>query len=421
LSKHYPCYWSDSRDCTKGLFEDVKDAFIIGSCAADREKFIEETKKIIAEVELNPIFAEDLKDNNNLDAFCDNICSHIRGSRIIINDISAPLLNICETCKTLTYNPSLNVYWEYGYAAGLGKPQIVICEQEQFDKIPFDVAGKQIQSYTKETLRETLKPLIENELSNPIPSLEIVKTKNLERILEKLPKIEQLFDDKPSVISSELEFQIKVIPKYLEDNLFEDNQYSDLKTILLKNKYGPSVVKIDYNYMFDRLRLSREGLYSIYNYPSEIFPMGGNIFIAKEGIIIFKWYYNQHRQNVPERRFPSYFISSFILGFLDFLHIIFSNFNYSEDLKIIFSIDNLRGWKYTHIRDELQVDHFYETNSDYFEPYEFDCNVNNLTSNNYKLELIKDKIMRQILLDMECEDEFRIPSEILKEYQPYNE
>ena len=96
-------------------------------------------------------------------------------------------------------------------------------------------------------------------------------------------------------------------------------------------------------------------------------------------------------------------------------------FNYSEDLKIVFSIDNLRGWKYTHMPDTLPVDYYYETKSDYFEPYEFECNVNNLTSNKYKLELIKDKIMRQILLDMECDDKFRIHPEILEEYRPDNE
>lgn len=144
MSRYYSCYWSHSRVCTKGLFEDTKDAFIIGSCDQNREEYIEEIKNIIEEVGLNPIFAEDLKENINLDAFCDNICSHIRGSRIIINDISAPLKDICKKCETSDYVPSLNVYWEYGYAAGLGKPQLVICDEEQFDKIPFDVAGKQI-------------------------------------------------------------------------------------------------------------------------------------------------------------------------------------------------------------------------------------------------------------------------------------
>lgn len=79
-----------------------------------------------------------------MDAFCDSICRHIRGSRLIINDISAPLRQVCKECKKNDYVPSLNVYWEYGYAAGLGKTQIVICEENQFDIIPFDVGSKQI-------------------------------------------------------------------------------------------------------------------------------------------------------------------------------------------------------------------------------------------------------------------------------------
>jgi len=100
MSRHYSCYWSNSRDCKKGLFEDTKDVFIIGSCDQNREEYIEEIKNIIEEVGLTWIFAEDLEDTNNLDAFCDNICSHIRGSRIIINDISAPLKYICKKCET---------------------------------------------------------------------------------------------------------------------------------------------------------------------------------------------------------------------------------------------------------------------------------------------------------------------------------
>lgn len=160
------CYWSDSRECKVPLFSEEENVFIIGSC--NRMEFIDQIKKILKNSGLNPIFAEDLKIHNNLDAFCDNICHFIRSSRLIINDISAPDGIICEECKKSDLIPSLNVYWEYGYAAGLGKPQIVICSEDQISKTPFDVAGKQIQKYNESNLEEILTSLIKNELEKPL-------------------------------------------------------------------------------------------------------------------------------------------------------------------------------------------------------------------------------------------------------------
>jgi len=77
-------------------------------------------------------------------------------SRLIINDISAPLRQVCKEPKKNDYVPSLNVYWEYGYAAGLSKTQIVICEENQFDKIPFDGGSKQILKYNTYNLEHVL-------------------------------------------------------------------------------------------------------------------------------------------------------------------------------------------------------------------------------------------------------------------------
>jgi len=241
--------------------------------------------------------------------------------------------------------------------------------------------------------------------------LESVRKKNLDKLIEKLPKIEKKFNDKTSNISGALEFQIKVVPKNLKSNLFDESQYSSLKEVLRSNTYGPSLITDSYKIIFDNLKVSREGLYSIITYSLDEIPMGGNIFIAKEGIIIFKWYYNEFRSNVQKNRFPKDYVSSFLLGFFDFLYVLFSNFDYSEGLKIIFSIDKLKGWIYTPMPDWLPVDYSCQTSSDYFEPYEFECEVNNLSLKSYKIELIKEKLMRQILLEMGYEEEFRINPE----------
>ena len=67
--------------------------------------------------------------------------------------------------------------------------------------------------------------------------------------------------------------------------------------------------------------------------------------------------------------------------------------------------------------DQIPVDVYYETENEEFEPYEFECNINDLASNDYKLELVKSKIMRQILLEMKYDDEFTIHPEISKQYK----
>ncbi len=91
MTKNLPCIWSNVRFCNKELFEDQDKVFIIGSCDSSREICIDAISDLIREYDMEPIFAERLEENNNLDAFCENICSNVRGSRLIINDISAPV------------------------------------------------------------------------------------------------------------------------------------------------------------------------------------------------------------------------------------------------------------------------------------------------------------------------------------------
>lgn len=97
----HDCNWSKSSKCTIDLHQNEKDVFIIGSNSEDRREYIEIIKNAIKEFDLNPIFAINLRDNNNLLAFCNNICTYIRGSRLIIVDLSAPLKLDCETCNTI--------------------------------------------------------------------------------------------------------------------------------------------------------------------------------------------------------------------------------------------------------------------------------------------------------------------------------
>lgn len=179
----YDCYWSKSSKCIIDLYQNEKDIFIIGSNAQDRREYIDIIKNVILEFNLNPIFAIDLRDNNNLLAFCNNICTHIKGSRLIIVDLSAPLKLNCDDCKTYFLEPSVNVYWEYGYAAGLGKQMIVLCDKNQLDKIPFDVIDKHLQIYTKDDLHDIVKELIDAKLSIPVPKIKQI-SKSQENLIE---------------------------------------------------------------------------------------------------------------------------------------------------------------------------------------------------------------------------------------------
>ncbi len=392
MSRHYPCYWSNSRDCTKGFFEDMKDVFIIGSCDQNREEYIEEIKNIIEEVGLNPIFAEDLKENTNLDAFCDNICSHIRGSRIIINDISAPLKYICKKCETSDFVPSLNVYWEYGYAAGMGKPQIVICDQEQFDKIPFDVAGKQILKYTRATLKDILKPQIEIELTKPIPKSRFhVIYSDTEKKEIDLQDVEYVKNELIGKISDEdLKIIFTFYPKYNEEDLFPlDNEMINfLESNLPTDMRGYSVFRGQYNFTLNPTYLT---LLSNLNW------FGNNILIHKDGIIIYGTYVNGDQIPIPipgnVKFFPFHELLDRFLAVLNYIQQIFEKVGYNENIHLSMYVENINTYRYTvgEFERSLAVrdDNIGKFNSSGIETIKREIDLLELENPEYKIEISK--------------------------------
>lgn len=230
----YDCYWSNSSKCTIDLYQNEKDIFIIGSNAEDRREYIDIIKNVIEEFKLNPIFAIDLKDNNNLQAFCNNICTHIRGSRLIIVDLSAPLKLKCDNSKTKFLEPSVNVYWEYGFAAGLGKQVIILCEEDQLDKIPFDVIDKHLQLYTKEDLYDTVKELIDAKLNIPVPKIRY-KSKPQEELIK-------IISTQKDSYFKNLEIEINKLNSELE---LADNRYVIMGTSILPLSEKGSI--LDFN------------------------------------------------------------------------------------------------------------------------------------------------------------------------------
>lgn len=355
-----------------------------------------------------------MEENNNLDAFCDNICSNVIGSRLIINDLSAPLKVWCKEHSIEDYNPSLNVFWEYGYAAGLSKRQLVICEDNQLKKLPFDVGSKHILKYSKNNLKAVLEPLIRAELKKPLANLKPKSNDNKESLNSLLTKRDSIFSEMNSGLNGDLDLCIKVIPTLLENKLFDNRA---LKRELRKHSFGPSLTVDVFNRIFFTLKPRRIGLYSITNqeFLNNTF-MAGNLLISNEGIVLFKWWHNDARQYGTLRRLPTYYISCFILGLLDFLSIFFIHCNYNDTLKFRFTVDKLKNWRYTPIADFIPVDNFFTTSSKDFEPIEFECNAEELSSNKSKLEITKN-ILKEMLLDMEFDEEFDLNPEIIDQYK----
>ncbi len=160
------CYWRRAGSCTTPLDKFNNIAFIIASNDPSRIDIINKIKKTIKEFNLEPKLAVELEENNNLSAFCDSICAYIRGSRISIVDLTAPLKEYNEY-DSRSEEPSVNVYWEYGYAAGLKKPIILICEEKQAESIPFNILDKQILYYNEDNIEEELGRILQQKISQP--------------------------------------------------------------------------------------------------------------------------------------------------------------------------------------------------------------------------------------------------------------
>jgi hypothetical protein len=293
MDKNLPCIWSSIRSCHKDLFEDQDKIFIIGSCDPSRKLYIDMISDIIKEYDIEPVFAETLDENNNLDAFCENICSNVRGSRLIINDISAPLRVCCEEHEITEHYPSLNVYWEYGYAAGLGKKQIVICENEQLEELPFDVGSKHIQKYSKQNLRSVLKSLLDLELKKPI--IKKLTPEDLDKIYTKF----QLW------VNKNLERNLNLgVNRDSHNGLIYDYIFGCIVPNTLSDdliKFDSDVVK---NYLDDFSIIRRSQTYKIPEYARQYDPdIGEELLVYPNGIIYFCFNYSYFNPENPEFSF----------------------------------------------------------------------------------------------------------------------
>lgn len=348
------CYWSVSRSCNINLYQNEKDIFIIGSNHISRTKSIGKIKEIIAnEFKMNPIFAIDLKKNNNLDAFCDNICSNIRGSRLIIVDLSGPLITYYKEPDIKNFQPSINVYWEYGYACGLEKDLLVICDEEQ-KQLPFDIAGKHVEFYTEENLEAKLISLIKKKLETapsrylraPVES-QIIKTleNEIQHSNERLKNIFEAYD---------LVLEFIVLPMDADKEIVQD--IKELKQIL--DRLNPRVLESKYCLFSWANYYPRVEVDQVVRESANL--IDGSYVFRKEGLIYLLNHLNIDEQKYkdiekPLKILPLKFIMGLIIADFEFIKKSYSKLGYKGKIQIRFNVRGLQDFVYNPSEGSLVI------------------------------------------------------------------
>jgi len=348
------CYWSASRSCNINLYQNEKDIFIIGSNHISRTKSVGKIKDIITnEFNMNPIFAIDLKKNNNLDAFCDNICSNIRGSRLIIVDLSGPLITYCKEHDMKNFQPSINVYWEYGYACGIEKDLLVICDEEQ-KQLPFDIAGKHVEFYTEENIEAKLVSLIKEKLEKypsrylrtPVES-PIIKTLENE-IQHSKERLNNIFEKYNLVL------EYIVLPMNADKEIVQD--LKGLKQVL--DRLNPRVLEGTYSLFYWSNYYPRVEVDQVVRESAN--PIDSSYVFRKEGLIYLlnhlkfeeREYYGIKE---PLRILPLKFIMGLICANLDFIKESYSKLGYEGKIQIRFNVHGLHDFVYNPSEDKLVI------------------------------------------------------------------
>jgi len=118
----------------------------------------------ITDAQYEPCIIKDVEHNNDI---CDEIIAAIRRSRFIVADSTA---GSCAKCDTCDERPACRtrvktrggVYFEAGFAMGLGIPVIWSVHQDQVEQIHFDTRQyKHIMYAAPDELREKLRHRIE--------------------------------------------------------------------------------------------------------------------------------------------------------------------------------------------------------------------------------------------------------------------
>jgi hypothetical protein len=113
--------WNRVNELEKGNIDNPKNVFVAMSFDPSLKPIYENSiKKAIIEAKYNPIRVDAVEYN---DKICDEIISNIRKSKFVISDAT---------------QQKNGVYFEAGFAMGLGKPVIWTCRKDELSNLHFD-------------------------------------------------------------------------------------------------------------------------------------------------------------------------------------------------------------------------------------------------------------------------------------------
>jgi hypothetical protein len=112
---------------------------------------------------------KDIRDLSNMgELLVAQMEAEIRQSKFLIADITP---SKDEKCPDINIH-NANVYWEAGFARGLEKPVLLLCEASKFEKLPFDTNGFLHVKYdlsSEEKIKEAIKE-IQAKIYNTFPN-----------------------------------------------------------------------------------------------------------------------------------------------------------------------------------------------------------------------------------------------------------
>jgi len=211
-------------------------------------------------------------------------------------------------------------------------------------------------------------------------------------------------------ILRDLEMRILAYPLVPRENLFETNQFRDIKRKLERNtSRGPMIDSISPAIIFDQLNVEQNGFYSISSR-----EYVGSIIIKKNGFIIFNLHYNK---GVGDQRelLQTYYMAAYFLGFLDFLLFFFKEIEYDGEVKVIFNVLNIHEWSYSPYPDWLPYDDKQYRNAEFI-PIKHSFHLNLLEIVEKRIKIVQD-IFSEMILGYGETNGYIIPDGIKNQYR----
>ncbi len=199
---------------------------------------------------------------------------------------------------------------------------------------------------------------------------------------------------KERLIPPELEMRIYVCPIDYRSQMFGIDE-SIRQDFINNSSRGPLINGRYHAEVFKDLNVNRDGYFYINNH-----PIGGNIFIRKDGIILYSWDYRDIAKKILKRPIdnkdfslytglllPFVEMVGFFIAFLNFIHYFSRRLTYKDNYLLIFKVKGIKSFGYSKITT-IQVDKSVvkEYQHSEFEPVEEICSFQeNLKENSLRL------------------------------------